>query len=380
MSGVTKSEAEDTAGRLFRPTLDEFLSAKLASGDFPAAVGRMLDLGSLSELKDQVLAVSSFLADEYGDLSAPPPSMEGEPQRRRDAGFLFRSLPQVAEAKTLKRAHYYLERSRKALVETRTNGCNDLDLNRWHDYPQLLTDSLWTISKRDTGGGHTAGYWGNFIPQIPNQLIQRFTKAGDWVLDPFCGSGTTLIEAQRLDRNALGVELQPEVVDLALSALAKEPAAPKVSIDVVEGDSTTFDFAAELEKRGGRGATLALLHPPYHDIIPFSDRPDDLSNAPSEKAFFDLMAMVLQRTGEALLPGGHIGIVIGDKYSAGEWIPLGFELMDVARRNGFKLKSVIVKNFEATTAKRGQESLWRYRALVGGFYVFKHEYIFLMRK
>jgi len=54
--------------------------------------------------------------------------------------------------------------------------------------------------------------------------------------------------------------------------------------------------------------------------------------------------------------------------------------MQEAQRLGYKLKSIIVKNFNETKAKRNQEKLWRYRALAGGFYVFKHEYIFLMQK
>jgi hypothetical protein len=54
--------------------------------------------------------------------------------------------------------------------------------------------------------------------------------------------------------------------------------------------------------------------------------------------------------------------------------------MDLVMKQGYRLKSTIVKNFEETTAKRNQKSLWRYRALVGGFYVFKHEYIFVLQK
>jgi len=73
-------------------------------------------------------------------------------------------------------------------------------------------------------------------------------------------------------------------------------------------------------------------------------------------------------------------LVIGDKYSKGEWIPLGFYCMQEILRRGFSLKSIIVKNFEETRGKRNQKELWRYRALVGGFYVFKHEYIMLFKK
>jgi hypothetical protein len=54
--------------------------------------------------------------------------------------------------------------------------------------------------------------------------------------------------------------------------------------------------------------------------------------------------------------------------------------MNEVLKREFMLKSIIVKNFEQTTGKRSQEELWKYRALVGGFYIFKHEYIFVFRK
>jgi hypothetical protein len=47
---------------------------------------------------------------------------------------------------------------------------------------------------------------------------------------------------------------------------------------------------------------------------------------------------------------------------------------------GLKLKSIVVKNYSDTRAKRKSAQLWRYRALKGNFYVFKHEYIFIFEK
>lgn len=52
-------------------------------------------------------------------------------------------------------------------------------------------------------------YPAKFPPQIPAQLIEILTSPGDVVLDPFCGSGTTLVEALRLDRAAIGVDINP---------------------------------------------------------------------------------------------------------------------------------------------------------------------------
>ena len=54
-------------------------------------------------------------------------------------------------------------------------------------------------------------------------------------------------------------------------------------------------------------------------------------------------------------------------------------MQEIQKRN-YKLKSIIVKNFDETKGKMNQKELWRYRALVGGFYIFKHEYIFLFKK
>jgi site-specific DNA-methyltransferase (cytosine-N4-specific) len=52
-------------------------------------------------------------------------------------------------------------------------------------------------------------YPAKFIPQIPNELISKLSKKNDWVLDPFCGSGTTLVESKLLNRNAIGVDINP---------------------------------------------------------------------------------------------------------------------------------------------------------------------------
>jgi hypothetical protein len=52
-------------------------------------------------------------------------------------------------------------------------------------------------------------YPGRLISQIPAALIGSLSKTGDWVLDPYCGSGTTVLEAQRLGRPAVGIDVNP---------------------------------------------------------------------------------------------------------------------------------------------------------------------------
>ncbi len=55
-------------------------------------------------------------------------------------------------------------------------------------------------------------YPAKFIPQIPRGTILQLTKEGDTILDPFCGCGTALAEAKLLNRNAIGVDLNPIAV------------------------------------------------------------------------------------------------------------------------------------------------------------------------
>ena len=294
--------------------------------------------------------------------------------------YVFEQLNQILESQSLDRAKYYIERFEKAITQVRTSKINDINLNRWKEYEDVRTDSLWIIDKRDSSGVHTAGYWGNFIPQIPNQMLKRYTKKGDWVLDPFVGCGTTLIESQRLGRNGIGVELQETVAQKAREHISSEPNKCNVISEVISGDSRAVSFKELLKKHNQRWVQLLIMHPPYFDIIKFSKDSRDLSNAPSVEKFLEMMNGIVDNVSAVLERGRYFVLVIGDKYSKGEWIPLGFLTMNEILQRGYLLKSVIVKNFEETTGKRNQRELWRYRALVGGFYIFKHEYIFVFKK
>jgi hypothetical protein len=141
-----------------------------------------------------------------------------------------------------------------------------------------------------------------------------------------------------------------------------------------------MDFSKPLKRQGTDSAQLVILHPPYHDIIRFSKSRSDLSNASSTKRFLELLGKVVDNSLKVLDRGRFLALVIGDKYNKREWIPLGFLAMNEVMKRDCILKSIVVKNFDQTTGKRKQGALWRYRALAGGFYVFKHEYIFLFQK
>lgn len=262
-------------------------------------------------------------------------------------------------------------------------GYSDIDLTRWRDYGHIWTDSLWIIEARDRTGGHQLDYHGNFVPQIATQTYLRYTRENEVVLDLFLGSGTSAVEAVRLNRRLIGVELNPDLVAYVRSKIP--PSLLDHRVHVLQGDSTRPETAAHIrEVLRGMGADFAhllVLHPPYHNVIPFSDHPADLSRAPSVEAFLDLFEASAQRGFDLLSPGRFAVLVIGDKYADGELVPLGFYCLDRMQRVGFRPKAIVVKNIVGNERAKGQaNNLWRYRALAGGYYIFRHEYVIIFRK
>ncbi len=256
---------------------------------------------------------------------------------------------------------------------------NDLDIKNWKQYDDIYTDTLWLIDKRDNSGAHSGSYHGNFVPQIPHQMFLRFTKKGDWILDPFMGSGTSLIEAQRLGRNSVGIELQEDVANEAYQRINSEKNSDCVS-RVIAGDSRYVDFCKITSGSKISNFQFIIFHPPYWDIIKFSDNKNDISNSESLQIFLDNFGKVIDNCCAYLEKNRYCAVVVGDKYSNSEIVPLGFHCMNLFLQRNFKMKAILVKNFEDTKGKLNQKAIWRYRALASDFYIFKHEYIFVFKK
>jgi hypothetical protein len=85
------------------------------------------------------------------------------------------------------RTNTKLKPSKKADLQVvkpiKTTKYSDINLNAWKNYEHIKTDTLWEFPQRLKEHGHSNEYHGNFIPQIAQQLYERFTKKNDIVLD-----------------------------------------------------------------------------------------------------------------------------------------------------------------------------------------------------
>ncbi len=265
----------------------------------------------------------------------------------------------------------------------KTKPYNDIDLNNWKVYESIKTGTWWDFSSRDKKNGHSYDYHGNYIPQIATQLLNRYTKKNDIVLDLFFGSATTGIEAKNLERRCIGVELKQDLIDYTKTKFT--PKDLVVNINIIQGDSTSSEIKekikARLEIMGQKSAQFLLLHPPYDDIIKFSDKKEDLSNCSTTNEFYEAFKKAAQNGYDLLEQNRFAALIIGDKYQNSRYISLGFECQRRMEEIGFITKAVIVKNIQGNEKAKGKTAnLWRYRALSGGFNIFEHEYIMIFQK
>jgi tRNA G10 N-methylase Trm11 len=198
-----------------------------------------------------------------------------------------------------------------------------------------------------------------------------YSEKGQSVLDPMVGAGTTLIEAKLLGRNALGMDINPEAVQLAEAGLNFKHHPPSRQ-EVQVGDARDLWFLKD------DSFDLVLTHPPYMNIIKYSEGkiPADLSNIGSLPKFCDEIEKIAAELLRVLKPDRYCAILIGDTRRGRHFVPLAFSVMQRFLKVGFILKEDIIKvQHNCKYTER-----WRPKAQRDKFYLIMHEHLFVFRK
>ncbi|MBA7582660.1 hypothetical protein ES708_24596 [subsurface metagenome] len=189
------------------------------------------------------------------------------------------------------------------------------------DYSPEST-TVWSFPDRGNWATHNSKYRGNFAPQIARNIIEMYTTKGDSILDPMVGAGTTLIEAKLLTRNALGLDINPEAVELTKVGLRFKH-HPTSEQKTKVGDARDLSFLKD------NSFELVLTHPPYMNIIKYSNGkiPADLSNISSLPKFCDEIEKIAKGLFRVLKPSKFCAILIGDTRKGKHYVPLAFHVM-----------------------------------------------------
>lgn len=228
--------------------------------------------------------------------------------------------------------------------------------------------TIWDFPNRGNWLNHDGKYRGNWSPHVPKNLIIRYSQEGDVVLDQFIGGGTTLIEACRLNRKCIALDINDNAINLCKEKIKIFKEKKKYFIGKCD--------ARHLYIIKDESIDLICTHPPYVNIIKYSkDNEKDISLLEFD-GYFQSMKDVAKSCYRVLKHKKYCCILIGDTRKNGFIQPLGFNLMNIFLQQGFILKEIIIKkqNNCRFTDK------WRDICKKRNLYLIEHEYLFVFYK
>lgn len=210
---------------------------------------------------------------------------------------------------------------------------------------ELEKINVWSFPKRGTWATHKGDFRGNWPPQMARNIILRYSKPGEWVLDQMCGSGTTLVECKLLGRNAIGVDINLNCIMLTRDRLNFEytpldPDFSPVEIKTYVGDARNLNLIED------ESVHLIATHPPYASIISYNKKekiPGDLSAMRSIDQYVSAMREIAEESYRVLKPGRFCAILVGDTRRRRHHVPIAFRVMQAFLDVGFILREDIIK-------------------------------------
>lgn len=264
---------------------------------------------------------------------------------------------------------------------------NNLDPKKWEEYERdgLQFTTIWDFPIRDPLNLTVDTIKGNSPVEIPRQCILRYTKENDIVVDPFVGSGTTLLVCAAYNRQGIGIEINPRIIKVAKKNLTSSNLSKKrlEKQKLLRANAEDLLEIAKKYRFNGK-VSLVFAHPPYWSLIKYSEYYGKVKDDLSTKNFDDFLGSIkniFSQIFEILKPNGFFCVLIGDCFiKGGKVIPLDYYLTKIALECGFYFCNKIIKITHHATSRQGIDNLMKYRALKANFFICKHDFVLIFNK
>ena len=229
-----------------------------------------------------------------------------------------------------------------------------------------------------------------FPVELASRLVRCFTNGGGIILDPFAGSGSTLLAAEALGGTGVGFDVSAEYVATALARPRPSPPAPSDTDGrAFQGERRAYvaDAGLLLEHLEPQSVDLVVTSPPYWDILlqrrtadykdirHYGESAGDLGKIGDYEEFLGALIGVFDKVHQVLKPGAYCCVVVMDIRKKDRFYPLHADLASRMQGIGFIFDDIIIWD-------RGHE----YNNLrpLGYPYVFRvnkvHEYVLIFKK
>lgn len=220
---------------------------------------------------------------------------------------------------------------------------------------RLQTTTLWDYPSQHYGEGVQGSkeYRGATPSYVIWNLLQRYTRKGDLVVDPMCGSGTTLDVCRDLEREGKGFDIAPFREGI-LQADARHLPLKKDSVDFL------------------------FIDPPYSTHITYSGHKNCIGELDArDPAYYEAMEKVIAEAFRVLKNRRYFAIYVSDSFKKGKpFCPIGFELFSIARRY-FKPVDIVSVTRHNRTLKRNH---WHTAAIEGNYFLRGFNYLLIFKK
>ena len=222
---------------------------------------------------------------------------------------------------------------------------NELNGKVWTRY----SISVWDITK--TPEENRLHHPAMFPVELCKRLIAIYTRKGETVLDPFMGSGSTVVAAKELGRKGIGLDVNPAFVKLAKSRLSQQILIVE---HIPEPEVYCHDATNLPEIVKPESVDLMIRSPPYWNIHqrkrtadykesrPYSELKTDLGNIQDYGKFMEALNAIFARVHDALKPGKRCIVIVMDIRVGSNFIPFHMDIVQGMRGVGFVLEDIII--------------------------------------